>query len=122
MWDQATGNWILYLDDDDKLYPNCLEVVANAIVAEPHKEWGYFEILLGPNKFFHYPPAGGGITGGQIFHRKYAINGEELRWYDNGNYGGDWDLIYQRFVKPGREPILIRQILGELPKHGRGVV
>ena len=122
MWEEATGDWIMYLDDDDRLYPNALEEVAKAIEKSPESEWGYFIIKLGPNEFFHYPPAGGGITGGQIFHRKYAHNGEELRWFDNANYGGDWDHIYQHFVKPDRKPILLKKCLGELPKHGRGTI
>lgn len=122
LWGEATGDWILYLDDDDILYPNCLEEIAKAIAADPDKDWGYFAIKLGTNVFFHNPPGGGLITGGQIFHRKYAMNGEDLRWYDNTNYGADWDHIYQHFVKPERQPILISAVLGELPKHGVGQV
>jgi glycosyltransferase involved in cell wall biosynthesis len=121
LWGEATGDWILYLDDDDILYPHCLERVAQAIEAEPGKDWGYFDILLGGNHFFHVPPAGGGITGGQVFHKKIGADGTPYRWYDTGNYGGDWDLIYQYFVRVEKEPILIRDCLGELPKHGRGI-
>ena len=122
LWAEATGDWILYLDDDDILYPGALAEVAQAIEANPGLDWGYFAIKLGTNKFFNYPPGGGLITGGQIFHRRILLDGSEGRWYDNGNYGADWDLIYQRFVKPERTPILIDKVLGELPKHGVGKV
>jgi len=123
LWGHATGDWILYLDDDDILYPGCLERVAQAIEAEPDKDWGYFAIYLGPNIFFHPPPiGGGGITGGQVFHKRIGSDGTEYRWHDTVHYGGDWDLVYQYFVRVDKPMISIPDVLGELPKHGRGEV
>lgn len=122
LWEKASGDWIIYLDDDDILYPNALETIAQAIESSPNKDWGYFAIMLGAGKFFHNPPGGGLITGGQVFHRKVGLDGTPFRWYDTTNYAADWDLIYQYFIKDERPPILIDQILGELPKHGKGQV
>ncbi len=122
MWAEATGDWIIYLDDDDILYPGALEVIANSIALEPDKDWGYFQIMLGPNIFFHDPPQGGLITGGQIFHRRVGLDGTEYRWFDTTNMAADWDFIYQYFVRTEKPKILIHSLLGELPKHGKGIV
>jgi glycosyltransferase involved in cell wall biosynthesis len=122
MWAEATGDWIIYLDDDDVLYPGALEIIANAIIGQQDKDWGYFQILLGGNIFFHIPPMGGLITGGQIFHRKVGLDGTEYRWFDTTNMAADWDFVYQYFVAEEKPPILIHSLLGELPQHNLGRV
>lgn len=121
MWEKATGDWIIYLDDDDILYENCLDRVARWVNDNTTHDWGYFAIKLGAGKFFHYPPQGGLITGGQVFHRKVGLDGAPIRWFDTQNMAADWDLVYQQLMPRG-EPILIDEILGQLPKHGKGQV
>jgi hypothetical protein len=60
------------------------------------------------------------ITGGQVFHQRVNPNGEPILWYDNNAYGADWQLVYHQLIQ--YDPILISDILGELPRHGRGEV
>lgn len=121
MWEKATGEWIIYLDDDDILYPNALDRVARWAIGNTSHDWGYFAIKLGNGKFFHYPPQGGLITGGQVFHRRIGLDGTPIRWFDTPNMAADWDLVYQQLIPRG-DPILIDEILGQLPKHGKGQV
>lgn len=121
LWEHATGEWILYLDDDDLLFPNCLEEVAKFVQDNTTHSWGYFSLFLGHFRFFNYPPAGGLITGGQVFHRKHLLNGVDGRWYDNDSYGADWELVSQ-ILMPSGDPILIEETLGKLPSHSRGAV
>jgi len=116
-FDEATGGWILYLDDDDILYPNALQEVAAAIERDPAKDWGYFGILRLGEPFFNHPPAVNHITGGQIFHKKY-INGEPIQWAREILYSGDWELIDRCLVK--YPALLVDEVLGELPEYHSG--
>lgn len=125
LWDYAAGDWIVYLDDDDILYPNCLERIAAHIEAYPGHEWGYFGIMMNGGFFLHYPPAGGSITGGQIFHRRVLTDGSEARWVNNNAYCGDWETIVKNFFEgdyPKYKPLVIQEFLGEMPKHGVGII
>lgn len=116
-FDKAEGEWIVYLDDDDILYSNALEHIAETIEANPDKHWGYFSIMRLGAPFQHYPPAGGLITGGQIFHKKY-INDEPIKWTPHINYCGDWELIARCLLQ--YEPMVTSAILGELPEYHHG--
>ena len=117
-WNYATGDYIFYLDDDDILYPNCLEVVADKIEKDgTDPNWGYFAILHLGWYFFNYPPRGGLITALQMFHKR-VIDGVEIRWADDEEYGNDWFLI-EKYLLP-HQPLLIDECLGDLPKHNLG--
>lgn len=117
-WEMATGDWIMYLDDDDILYPNALERVAAHIEENPGYEWGFFAILMYGDRFFNWPEEGR-ITGGQVFHKK-TVSGRPTQWRTDAFYSADWDMI-SRALLPD-PPLKIDEILGELPKHHRGEV
>lgn len=91
-WDHVTGDYILYTDDDDLVYPECVEYLINSINTEPQFDWGMFPIKRLGATFFNPPPRGGLITGQQFYH-KPIINGEEIRWCQGQVYCADWELV-----------------------------
>lgn len=115
-WEYATGDWIVYLDDDDILYEYCLSTI-EAAVRGRSEEWGYFNILRLGHPFLNIPPACGSITGGQIFHRKY-VAGNPVRWCQVALYEGDWELIERVLLE--HPYITIERLLGALPEHHHG--
>ncbi len=118
-WDLVTGDIILYLDDDDILYPNCMETIQRWLEENPTYDWGYFPILKGGGIFFHSPPAGGLITGGQVFHKKTTSDGVDVRWTEQAEYCGDWEFISRCLVH--LPPLLVGDLLGELPEYHHGL-
>lgn len=116
----AESEWILYLDDDDLLRPECLKVVADAIEKQPQLNWGYFAIMR-LDWYFLVEPENiqvGSITGGQIFHKRH-IGGELIKWTDKPDDCGDWELIERSLLKAGK-PIVITSVLGDLPEYHHG--
>jgi glycosyltransferase involved in cell wall biosynthesis len=119
-WDYATGDYILYTDDDDLVYTHCVAQLTSALEDSPDFNWGYFSINRLGERFFNIPPRGGFITGQQIFHRP-IINGKEIRWGRGQNYCGDWELISRELLH--LDCITFSHlVLAEIPEYHHGII
>jgi len=111
IWEQAKGDYILYVDDDDYFADKDVLRVLDA-VTEP---WAVFPILRHGKVFFYLPP-GRCRTGTGMFIHKKAIG----RWPDSDSYEADGCFVeelrdrYQYQVVESR-PIVIQ------PKSSYGI-
>lgn len=55
-WKRATGDWVIYLDDDNSLaHPNALQDISTALEGVDEK-WAIFPIVRHGRRFFYDPP------------------------------------------------------------------
>jgi hypothetical protein len=80
IWEDAKGEYILYVDDDDSLADEDVLRTLDS-VTEP---WAVFPMLRHGKKFLHMPPGRGGTGTGMFLHRK-----EIGRWPDRESYDAD---------------------------------
>lgn len=114
-WEKTTGDYILYLDDDNWLAdPDVLKDIA-AKLSEMVGMWALFPILRHGSRFFHDPPRCCFVdTANAVVSRKIG------RWPDRNEYtlDGIWveELVskypYQAF--PDFRPIVV------MPKSSEG--
>jgi hypothetical protein len=91
-WDFVTGDYVLYLDDDDYHVSETLAVLAQEIAALPSPPiWGIFPILRHGRLFFNVPPGHSLTCSNQFFHRP-RVDGRELR-YPQAGYCADGTFI-----------------------------
>lgn len=112
-WEHASGDVIMYLDDDDYYLDNCLEKVNNALTLSIGFKWGYFALMRKGERFFHYPPEYGKIGTSQLFHRR-----DYARWLASTSYAADWEFARDLYGRS--EPLLIDEILGVIPEQNWG--
>lgn len=70
----ATGDYILYLDDDDYFHRDALSLLAARILDEP---FGVFPISRFSQRFLSCPPSRGGTAICQMYHKR-EVAGERL--------------------------------------------
>lgn len=68
-FDLASGEYVMYLDDDDFYLP-AIESVLEAVVRNERPTWGVFPIMRFGQLFYHLPPGLGHTTSNQFFYRR----------------------------------------------------
>lgn len=87
------GEWIVYLDDDDFYFEDCLETLAEAIASSKKAvEWGVFPIRFMGQRYLNIPPGFEKSNISQMFHRKW-INGIPIQYIANRHYTADGEMI-----------------------------
>lgn len=109
-WERATGDWILYLDDDCVFsHPNVLSDIAAALEGV-EEQWCLFPILRYGARFFNDPP-GLGLTD----THNLVLRREIGRWPNIPDYEADGIFVEQLKLKypyrafPDVEPIVIME-------------
>lgn len=114
-WDESVGNVIVYLDSDDKFFPNFLEKVTSALDKNPKGVFGLSnhyrhiilvdkdDVILREREAFvcHEPGTrlqdiyywDAKITGSGIFHKR--VLAPQIKWDEWFERGEDWDFILQ---------------------------
>jgi glycosyltransferase involved in cell wall biosynthesis len=72
---QATGDYILYLDDDDYYVPDAIETLVRLVGDRGPEAMGVFPITMGGVRWLVLPPGECRTATCQIYHRR-LINGE----------------------------------------------
>lgn len=88
-----TGDYVLYLDDDNFYHKRSLALLADAIMRaykEPH--WGIFPMIRLRQHFFNVPPGKNMTDTGQFFHRP-LIHGQEIKYLAIDDYAADGELV-----------------------------
>ena len=110
-WEHATGEYVLYIDDDDYLADrdvlNTLDTVTDP--------WAVFPVLRHGNVFLNLPPGLGNTGTGMFIHKR-----EIGRWPDMDCYGADGAFIEElkqrhRYQVVNSRPLVIQ------PKSSCGV-
>lgn len=73
VWD-ATGEYVLYLDDDDYYVPDTIETLGRLVSGEP---FGVFPITMGGSRWMVLPPGSCRTASCQLYHRR-VIDGEVI--------------------------------------------
>jgi glycosyltransferase involved in cell wall biosynthesis len=98
----AKGEFIAYLDDDDELYPDHVQRLADVLIANPGIEFSYSQILIhevhGDWVSGAQPPQFGQISTSSIMHRKNLL--KVASWRDEGQDTIDWDIA-ARWLQAG---------------------
>lgn len=102
-WDLVTGDYILYMDDDDWFINDTMAVIAKEL-GDKRPEWGVFPALRMGEIFHNLPPAASMTTSIQHFHKKFDSEGNEIRWM-SGWYGKDGEWIEE--MKKKYEPYIL---------------
>lgn len=107
----ASGKYIKYVDHDDYIYPNGLEIIVNQMEQYPHASVGFFSltqnknqpfpILLNPKEIYEYNFFGPGLffkapLSSIILRSSF----EEIGGFKTQSYTGDfelWHRMAQRF-------------------------
>jgi len=87
----ATGDYIVYLDSDDMLGTNHLEIISKGIEANPVAQWYFFNDLIPIDEMFterYCAISIGGCGTSNLAHPK-----EPCRWLKNDGYAHDWNFI-----------------------------
>jgi glycosyltransferase involved in cell wall biosynthesis len=111
IWEQAKGDYILYIDDDDYIAD---KEVLNTLdsVTEP---WAIFPVLRYGEVFFNMPPGIYRTGTGMFIHRK-----EIGRWPDSNSYDADGEFVEQLRAKYPYQILDSRPMI-ILPKTSYGV-
>lgn len=105
--EQSRGDYIAYLDDDDRYRPKHIEELAGLLDSDTETGFAYSPGLWMRNDdttqvaapFGNVPPAHGGIGTGTIMNRRSIL--EIATWKDDGvQVTIDWDLI-ERWLLAG---------------------
>jgi SAM-dependent methyltransferase len=92
-WPLITGDYILYLDDDNYYHSRSLALLAEAIMRmEPRPEWGVFPMVRLGQVFFNISPGKNRTDTGQFFH-KPIIHGKEIRYLPLSEYNADGEMV-----------------------------
>ena len=79
-WEHATGDYIMYLDDDDYYMPNALETIAAKLKELPKlPDFAVFNCTRMGQQFFHWPPRIEYTCSCQYVHKR-VINGNPVKW------------------------------------------
>lgn len=110
-WQHCTGDYILYLDDDNTLADEgVLERIANAITAVNYPEVCIFPMLRHGQRFYSYPPRCCHIDTANLVVRR-----EIGQWPNRDEYTIDGIFIEELFAKygcqgfPNMEPIVVME-------------
>jgi SAM-dependent methyltransferase/glycosyltransferase involved in cell wall biosynthesis len=101
-WPLITGDYVIYLDDDNHYHSRSLALLAEAIMRmSPHPEWGVFPMARMGKIFFNVPPGKNKTDTGQFFH-KPIVRGIEIRYLPINDYAADGEMVEKlsRICKP----------------------
>jgi glycosyltransferase involved in cell wall biosynthesis len=87
-----TGDYVLYLDDDDYWINDTLAVLAKAVEDANYPDWGVFPARRWDGRFFNPKPGDCATTSCQFFH-KPVIKGVEIRWIPYNISSPDGKLV-----------------------------
>lgn len=79
----VTGNYVMYLDDDDWYLGNAFHKIANFIIANDKPFFGIYPCLRASSIFFNQPPGSCMTVSCQYFHRSIDENGERIKWLED---------------------------------------
>jgi glycosyltransferase involved in cell wall biosynthesis len=79
-WQNAKGDYVLYLDDDDYLAHKQALIALNCVT----EVWAIFPVLRHGSRFLNLPPGTGNTGTGMFIHKKDAA-----RWPDSDSYSAD---------------------------------
>ena len=100
--EQARGDYIAYLDDDDELYPGHVTALSELLQQSPEAGFSYSRIMIhevyGDVVSGWDPPCWGQISTSSIMHRKEIL--EHGTWRDDGQGTIDWDIV-ERWMAAG---------------------
>lgn len=98
----AAGELIGYVDDDDALRPRHVELLVDALLANPEAGWAFSKMAShtsgdAVNEIGHGPPSAGNIGTPMILHRRETL--------EHGTWGPssaleDWELV-NRWLRVG---------------------
>jgi GT2 family glycosyltransferase len=103
-----TGDYVLYLDDDNHYHIRSRALLADAILRmDKRPNWGIFPMMRLGRRFFNMPPGVNQTDTGQFFHRP-VIRRRPIRFPDVNLYNADGMFVEQlkkycepAFVDPG---------------------
>lgn len=106
----AQGEYILYIDDDDSIIPQGVELILKGLELNNYPNFMIFPCLREGEVFFNIPPGFCRTTSIQYAHKRIINN--ELISFDSGGYGEDSKWIEKMTQKHGYrayacEPITI---------------
>ena len=92
----SRGEFIGYIDDDDRLFPRHCESLAKALIEEPGLMWVYSQMRShspAGDVIIGGPPANGAIGTPMIMHRRELL--EVATWGQSAGDSSteDWDLV-----------------------------
>lgn len=88
-----TGDYVVYLDDDNHYHKRSLSLLADAIMsAKKEVNWGIFPMVRMGQIFFNFPPGKNRTDTGQFFH-KPVINGVPIQYLATNDYAADGELV-----------------------------
>ena len=102
LWEQATGEYLLYLDDDN--YYADSDVLKT--LEEVTEQWALFPMLRVGVERMDLPPGMCKTDAGQIIHRRHLS-----RWPDNDKYTADGRLIEDLISKAPYQVLRTRPLL-----------
>lgn len=97
--DYATGDYILYMDDDDVYIGDALQKISEFIESTKKlEEFIFFNCLRQGVEFFYIPPGSGRTTSVQYTHKRLDSSGEVIRFY-KGGYVTDGKFLDDMIIK-----------------------
>jgi hypothetical protein len=79
-WEYATGDYIMYMDDDDLYMPYAFRLITQELKRNQLPTWAIFPGQLGTRYFLRLPPGLDHTMSNQFIHRKYDPSGQPIRW------------------------------------------
>lgn len=92
----ATGDYIMYLDDDDIYLPDAFKTIADFIEQNDYPTFGVYPCLRFGQIFFNDPPNICQTVSCQYFHKRVDNNGNLIRWLED-DFTGSY-LLDGQFV------------------------
>ncbi len=126
----AQGEWVVYIDSDDPVYPNFLQIIYDALQNNTNALYGivnhqrFIELFDGQNllaqkepfvahegevslqDFYHWKVK---TTSTGLFHKKSLFE-NDIHWDNNLRYIEDWELLLQCGARFPKGFVHVRQI------------
>lgn len=104
VWEQAKGDYILYIDDDDYLADGDVLKELDCVI----QPWGVFPILRHGQTLFNLPPRLRGTGTGMFMHKK-----DIGRWPDSDSYEADGSFVEElkrryQYQVVGSRPLVVQ--------------